>query len=54
MSVEAGSKEAAIKMMKKMMNKAAIVKHFAEKHPGQAVLAVAQVKAMIEQNLQLA
>ena len=52
MSVEASNREEAISKMKTTMNEGAVAKHMAERHPGETVLLVAQVHAMISQNLQ--
>jgi len=51
MNVEASTKTAAVNKLKKMMNEAAIKQHSADKHPGQPVMAVAQVHADIAQQL---
>ena len=49
LTIDAPSREAAVGQLKGMMDEAGIAHHFAEKHPGQAVIPVAQVHAMIDQ-----
>jgi hypothetical protein len=52
MGVDASSRQEAVQKIKGMMTAEAVTKHMAEKHPGQPVLAVSQVHAMIEQGVQ--
>jgi len=54
MTVEAGTRDEATRKMQGMMTPDAVAKHMAEKHPGQPVLPVSQVHAMIAQNIQAA
>jgi hypothetical protein len=54
MTVDAGTRDEAIRKMQGMMTPEAVAKHMAEKHPGQPVLQVSQVHAMIAQNIQAA
>jgi len=53
MTTEAATREDAVQKMKAMMTPDAVAKHMAEKHPGQPVLPVSQVHAMIDQRLHL-
>lgn len=54
MTVEAGSREEAVGKMKGMMDETAVAAHMSEKHPGEPMMSVAQVHAMIEQGLAVA
>lgn len=51
MKADASTREEAVRKIKGMMTPTAIAQHVAEKHPGQSVLPVAQVHAMIEQGV---
>lgn len=51
MNVEASTRTAAVNKLKKIMNEGAVKQHMADKHPGQAVPAVAQVHADIAQQV---
>jgi|GEM_PF-1963194 len=51
MSVEAGSREEAVKEMKAMMNQDAIDAHVAEKHPGET-MTVTEVHRAIDESLE--
>lgn len=51
MSVEASTREEAVKKMKEMMTEDAIKQHIETKHPGQPVPTVQQAHAMIDQDL---
>ncbi len=51
MKTDASTKEEAVRKIKAMMSPGAIAQHMAERHPGQPVLPVAQVHAMIEQGV---
>ena len=51
MSVGAKNRTEAVSKLKGMMTQAAIAKHMTEKHPGDAVPAVAQIHSMIEKNV---
>jgi len=50
-SVEASTREEAVKKIKEMMNEDAMKQHRESKHPGQPVPTVQQAHAMIDQNL---
>lgn len=49
LSVDAATRSEAVGKIKAMMTPQAVAQHMAEKHPGQPVLPVSQVHAMIEQ-----
>lgn len=51
MTVDAVTRSEAAQKLKAIMTPDAIAKHLAERHPGQPVLPVSQVHAMIEQNV---
>ncbi len=53
-SVDASDKQDAAKQMKTMMTADAIAAHFKDKHPGQAVLPVPQVHALIDRSVHAA
>lgn len=51
MDVEAENREEAVQKMQNMMNAEMIDKHMTEKHPGQPVMSVEDVHAMIAKDL---
>ncbi len=51
MTVDADSHEDAVAKFKLMLTPEEVAKHFAEKHPGQAVPDAAAEAAMLEQNV---
>ena len=51
MNVEGGTREEAVSKLTAMMNESTIAAHFKEKHPGQPVIPVSQVHALIEKTL---
>ena len=51
MKVDGATREQAASKLKTMMNESAVKAHFKEKHPGQPVMAVSQVHALIEKSL---
>lgn len=54
MNADAATKEEAVAEIQGMMTQDAIDKHMAEKHAGQAVPPIAEVHAMIEQQVKAA
>lgn len=54
MKVESATREEAVSKLTSMMNESMIAAHMKEKHPGESVIPVAQVHAMIEENLVIA
>jgi hypothetical protein len=51
-SVDAASRQDAAQMIKNIMTADAVAAHMKEKHPGQPLIPVSQVHAMIDQNVQ--
>ncbi len=51
MNIETSTREEAVSKLQSMMNESTIAAHFNEKHPGQPVIPVDQVHAMIEKTL---
>jgi len=51
MKVDSPTREQAVSQLKTMMNESAVQAHFKEKHPGQPVIPVSQVHAIIEKTL---
>lgn len=54
MTVDAATREEAVKSVKKLMTEQAIVDHMTQKHPGETVPTCEQVRTTIEQNLKAA
>lgn len=54
MTVDAGTKEEAVKKLKGMMTQEALTKHMADKHAGQPVPTLAQSHEMIDKMTVLA
>ena len=54
MTCDAASREEAVSQLQATMTEDAISAHMAQKHPGEAVPAAAQIHGMIEQNVMLA
>jgi uncharacterized short protein YbdD (DUF466 family) len=52
MTIEAVSREEAVKKLQGMMTADAVALHMAQKHPGQPVMPVSEAHAMIARNLQ--
>lgn len=50
--MEAANREEAVAKYKAMMTEEMAAKHFADKHPGQAVPPIDQIHAMIEKEVQ--
>jgi len=51
MNIESSTRREAVSKLQAMMNASTVATHFKEKHPGQLVIPVAQVHAMIEKSL---
>ena len=51
MKVEGATREQAVSQLKTMLNESTLATHMKEKHPGQPMIPVSQVHAMIEQEL---
>ena len=51
MTVEAESREEAVRQFKSMMDEVGIKAHMTEKHPGEPVISVAECHAMIEKQV---
>ena len=51
MKVESTSREQAVSQLKTMMNESAVAAHMKEKHPGEPMIPVSQVHAVIEKTL---
>ncbi len=51
MTVKAVSREKAVRNMKSLLNETKVYEHMAQKHIGDAVPAIEQVHAIIEQNI---
>lgn len=51
MKLESATREEAVSKLKSMMNDSAVAAHMKEKHPGEPMIPVAQVHAIIEKNL---
>lgn len=54
MKIEGATREEAVSKLKAMMNDSTLSAHMKEKHPGEPMIPVAQVHAMIEQNVRVA
>lgn len=54
MKVESVTREEAVSKLKSMMNDSAVAAHMKQKHPGESMIPVAQVHAVIEENLVIA
>ncbi|MGQ0568037.1 MAG: hypothetical protein ACT4P5_00695 [Armatimonadota bacterium] len=52
MNVDAANRPEAVQKLKGVMTADAVAQHMADKHPGQPVLPVSQVHAMIERGVQ--
>lgn len=51
MNIESSNREEAVSKLQAMMNVSAIAAHMKEKHPGEPLIPVDQVHAMIEKTL---
>jgi hypothetical protein len=54
MKIEGATRDEAVLKLKAMMNDSMLSTHMKEKHPGEPMIPVAQVHAMIEQNVRAA
>jgi len=54
MKIEGATRDEAVSKLKAMMNDSMLSTHMKEKHPGEPMIPVAQVHAMIEQNVRAA
>ena len=54
MKIEGATRDEAVSKLKAMMNDSMLSTHMKEKHPGEPMIPVAQVHAMIEQNVRVA
>jgi len=51
MEIQTGTREQALTQFKTMMDESAVAAHMKEKHPGEPMIPVAQVHAIIEKTL---
>ena len=51
MKVESATREQAVSQLKTMMNESTVASHMKEKHPGEPMIPVSQVHAIIEKTL---
>jgi len=54
MTVQANTRDEAVKKLKSLMNEEAVTEHMARKHAGEKVPTLGQVQTMIEQGLKAA
>lgn len=53
-TVEGGTREEAVKNLKKRMTEQAVAEHMKQKHPGEKVPTCEQIRSMIENDLKTA
>ena len=51
MKIESSTRDEAVSQLKAMMNESAVATHMKEKHPGEPMMNVSQVHAVIEKTL---